>query len=72
MRAFAKSWPAAVTKSPGRPKNGIALAGLGEFDDPQLSAPGAISPGREVEKLNIQHTVRYTELAPDRFKNFWR
>ncbi|HML07293.1 MAG TPA: tyrosine-type recombinase/integrase [Xanthobacteraceae bacterium] len=21
---------------------------------------------------NIQHTVRYTELTPDRFKNFWR
>jgi hypothetical protein len=21
---------------------------------------------------NIQHTVRYTELASDRFKNFWR
>jgi integrase len=21
---------------------------------------------------NIQHTVRYTELAPDGFKNFWR
>ena len=21
---------------------------------------------------NIQHTVRYTELAPDRFKNFFR
>jgi type 1 fimbriae regulatory protein FimB/type 1 fimbriae regulatory protein FimE len=21
---------------------------------------------------NIQHTVSYTELAPDRFKNFWR
>jgi type 1 fimbriae regulatory protein FimB/type 1 fimbriae regulatory protein FimE len=21
---------------------------------------------------NIQHTVRYTELAPHRFKNFWR
>jgi type 1 fimbriae regulatory protein FimB/type 1 fimbriae regulatory protein FimE len=20
---------------------------------------------------NIQHTVRYTELAPDRFKKFW-
>jgi len=20
---------------------------------------------------NIQHTVRYTELAPDRFKAFW-
>jgi site-specific recombinase XerD len=21
---------------------------------------------------NIQHTVRYTELVPDRFKDFWR
>jgi type 1 fimbriae regulatory protein FimB/type 1 fimbriae regulatory protein FimE len=21
---------------------------------------------------NIQHTVRYTEMAPDRFKNFWK
>jgi site-specific recombinase XerD len=21
---------------------------------------------------SIQHTVRYTELAPTRFKNFWR
>jgi type 1 fimbriae regulatory protein FimB/type 1 fimbriae regulatory protein FimE len=21
---------------------------------------------------NINHTVRYTELAPDRFKGFWR
>jgi site-specific recombinase XerD len=21
---------------------------------------------------NIQHTVRYTELSSDRFKNFWR
>ena len=21
---------------------------------------------------NIPHTVRYTELAPDRFKDFWR
>jgi type 1 fimbriae regulatory protein FimB/type 1 fimbriae regulatory protein FimE len=21
---------------------------------------------------NIQHTVRYTELAPTRFKNLWR
>jgi site-specific recombinase XerD len=21
---------------------------------------------------NIQHTVRYTKLAPDRFKDFWR
>ena len=21
---------------------------------------------------NIQHTVRYTKIAPDRFKDFWR
>jgi hypothetical protein len=21
---------------------------------------------------NMQHTVRFTELAPDRFKDFWR
>ena len=21
---------------------------------------------------NIQHTVKYTELSPDRFKDFWR
>jgi type 1 fimbriae regulatory protein FimB/type 1 fimbriae regulatory protein FimE len=21
---------------------------------------------------NIQHTVRYTEMAPNRFKDFWR
>jgi site-specific recombinase XerD len=21
---------------------------------------------------NIQHTIRYTEMAPDRFKGFWR
>jgi hypothetical protein len=23
-------------------------------------------------RKNIQHTVRYTELSPDRFKDFWR
>jgi hypothetical protein len=28
--------------------------------------PGRCKPG------NIQHTVRYTELAPDRFKDFRR
>ena len=37
------------------------------------------NPGHDTRALqawrghkNIQHTVRYTELAPDRFKNFWR
>jgi site-specific recombinase XerD len=23
-------------------------------------------------RRNIQHTVRYTGLSPDRFKDFWR
>jgi hypothetical protein len=35
----------------------------------------ATTPGRCRHGLghkNIQHTLRYTELAPDRFKNFWR
>jgi hypothetical protein len=25
-----------------------------------------------LEHRNIQHTVRYTELSPNRFKDFWR
>jgi site-specific recombinase XerD len=25
-----------------------------------------------LEHKNIQYTVRYTELAPTRFKDFWR
>jgi site-specific recombinase XerD len=25
-----------------------------------------------LEHKNIQHTVRYTDMAPDRFKDFWR
>ena len=29
-------------------------------------------PSRRRPHKNIQHTVRYSELAPDRFKNFWR
>jgi len=26
---------------------------------------------RQTERANIMHTVRYTELSPKRFKNFW-
>jgi alpha-beta hydrolase superfamily lysophospholipase len=46
--------------------------------DPQIYGPLA-NAGHDTRALqawlghkNIQHTVRYTELAPDRFKNFWR
>jgi type 1 fimbriae regulatory protein FimB/type 1 fimbriae regulatory protein FimE len=41
--------------------------------------PREIAAGHDTRALqawlghkNIQHTVRYTELAPDRFKDFWR
>ena len=30
------------------------------------------APQAWLRHRNIQHTVRYTELAPDRFKDFWR
>jgi len=28
--------------------------------------------GHDTRVLNIQHTVRYTELTPKRFQDFWR
>jgi len=45
---------------------------------PSLVLPGECRPRppRALQAYlgprNIQHTVRYTELAPDRFRNFWR
>ena len=42
---------------------GYALANAGH-DTPALQA--------WLGHKNIQHTVRYTELAPDRFRDFWR
>jgi site-specific recombinase XerD len=41
----------------------------------KLAKAGRRHPGALQAYLghrNIQHTVRYTELAPDRFKDFWR
>jgi site-specific recombinase XerD len=44
-----------------------------------MSAKSLANAGHDTRALqawlghkNIQHTVRYTELAPDRFKDFWR
>jgi hypothetical protein len=34
--------------------------------------PSTATLPRSQEHTNIQHTVRYTELAADRFKDFWR
>ena len=28
--------------------------------------------GKRCGRKNIQHAVRYTEMAPNRFKDFWR
>ena len=68
------------------PKGSELRAGDGPWlilDQPILADPRE-NPEREVVPIgasalqawlghkNIQHTVRYTELAPDRFKNFWR
>jgi hypothetical protein len=36
---------------------------------PRVKTPGRC---RLIGHRNIQHTVRYTELSPDRFKDFWR
>jgi type 1 fimbriae regulatory protein FimB/type 1 fimbriae regulatory protein FimE len=43
-------------------KNSVALQGAGH-DTPAQTYLG---------HKNIQHTVRYTELSPTRFKDFWR
>jgi hypothetical protein len=33
---------------------------------------GALARETGMGHKNIMHTVRYTEMAPDRFKNFWK
>ena len=42
---------------------GYALANIGHYTRALQAYLG---------HKNIQHTVRYTELSPDRFKDFWR
>jgi type 1 fimbriae regulatory protein FimB/type 1 fimbriae regulatory protein FimE len=46
---------------------------------PSLAAYKLANDGHDTRALqhymghkNIMHTVRYTEMAPDRFKNFWK
>jgi site-specific recombinase XerD len=59
------------------------VAGQDAIPDPHMLRHGCgfalANAGHDTRALqawlghrNIQHTVRYTELAPDRFKNFWR
>jgi hypothetical protein len=37
-----------------------------------LKGKSVWASGMRLGHKNIQHTVRYTELAPDRFKGFWK
>ena len=51
-----------------RRANGVAIAALSKLvADHDTRALQAY-----LGHKNIQHTVRYTELAPHRFKDFWR
>jgi site-specific recombinase XerD len=53
--------------------------GCGETPTVHTSGFALANKGHDTRALqaylgrkNIQHTVRYTELAPTRFKDFWR
>jgi site-specific recombinase XerD len=57
----------------------VILEDFAEFQKAGLTHPLMANAGHDTRALqawlghkNIQHTVRYTELAPDRFKDFWR
>jgi integrase len=74
--------------SAARPPRPDLLAWLNEWEKSSGSASRRIliccgfalaNKGHDTRSLqkylghkNIQHTVRYTELSPDRFKDFWR
>jgi hypothetical protein len=38
----------------------------------ELELGGDTDARHNLGHKNIQHTLRYTELAPTRFKDFWR
>jgi len=65
LRAWssALAWPLSLVLRLLRHATGDALANKGH-DTLALQA--------YLGHKNIQHTVRYTELSPDRFKDFWR
>jgi hypothetical protein len=65
-----------VSRSTRAMRAGKAIYGrlLTWFVSPPCPSNAATTPDRcsMGGHRNIQHTVRYTELALDRFKNFWR
>jgi hypothetical protein len=48
----------------------LAAAATGGPDEPFVFATERLQPTSAIR--TFQHTVRYSELAPTRFKNFWR
>jgi len=67
---------------PNRPDRAAKAAGLGLKAHPHMLRHACgyalANAGHDTRAIqaylghrNIQHSVRYTELAPDRFKNFW-
>jgi hypothetical protein len=72
-------WSAAANP-PADPSPGPLLADdvVGRFRRGLMIDIGTVGAGetirwtRNLGHRNIVHTVRYTNLAPDRFKTFWR
>jgi hypothetical protein len=55
------------------------MAAIAELEAGMISARTKANQGVDTRSLqhylghkNIQHTVRYTELSPDRFRSFWK
>jgi hypothetical protein len=72
----AAAWPlAASAQQAATPVIGFINAGS-PGDNARGLAPFRVGLGETgytyLGHKNIQHTVRYTELAPTRFKNFWQ
>jgi integrase len=62
---------AAVEAKLGFPAHPHMLRHACGFAQPtSATIPGALQA--YLGHRNIQHTVRYTELSPGRFKDFWR
>jgi hypothetical protein len=60
-----------LVRSPGR----LGSEARDEVIDELQIRVGSISDSLRSSghrSAHIQHTVRYTELAPDRFKDYWR
>ena len=65
-RRTATSFAARKESADARSRCAVAAATLGHKGQDTRALRAYLGPG------NITHTVRYTELSPTRFKDFWR